>query len=113
MSPLLIAGWVLSVLLYFTVSIEFAAPALLLIAFMSHSALGNFAAFFEIAAAVHLDRSRRRVRLLAFNWLGFVVSATAIARSVLEQAVLDRLPGRNFHWDKTVRYRVSPPVSQP
>lgn len=108
MSPLLILGWLLSLLLYFTVSLEMAAPALLVLAFMSHSALGNFAAFFEIAAAVHLDRSRQRVRLLAFNWLGFVVSAVAIARAVLEQAVLDRLPGRNFQWDKTVRYRRTP-----
>ena len=54
---------------------------------------------------MHLDRSRQRVRLLAFNWLGFIVSAVAIARAVLEQAVLDRRPGRKFVWDKTVRYR--------
>ena len=104
-SPLLMLGWLLSLLLYFTVTLQVTAPALLLIAFMGHSALGNFAAFFEIAAAVHLDRSRQRVRLIAFNWLGFMVSAVAIARAVLEQALLDRLPGRNFQWDKTVRYR--------
>lgn len=105
MSPLLVLGWVLSVLMYYTVGLEFALPAVMVLAFMGHSALGNFAAFFEIAAAVHLDRSHRRVRLLAFNWLGFIVSAVAISRAVLEQALLDRLPGRNFHWDKTVRYR--------
>lgn len=108
MSPLLVLGWLLSLLMYFTVGLEFAVPALMVLAFMGHSALGNFAAFFEIAAAVHLDRSHRRVRLLAFNWLGFIVSAVAISRAVLEQAVLDRLPGRNFHWDKTVRYRKGP-----
>ena len=108
MSPLLIVGWMLSLLMYFTVGLEFALPALMVLAFMGHSSLGNFAAFFEIAAAVHLDRSHRRVRLLAFNWLGFIVSAVAIARAVLEQALLDRLPGRNFQWDKTVRYRKGP-----
>ena len=105
MAPLLILGWVLSLLLYFTVSLEVATPALMVIAFMGHSTLGNFAAFFEIAAAVHLDRSRQRSLLLAFSWLGFIVSAVAIARAILEQAVLDRLPGRGFQWDKTVRYR--------
>lgn len=105
MSPLLLLGWLLSVLMYFTVSLNMSAPALLLLAFMSQSALGNFAAFFEIGAAAHLDRSRQRVRLVAFNWLGFVVSSVAITRAVLEQAVLDKLPGRNFQWDKTVRYR--------
>lgn len=108
MSPLLVLGWLLSLLMYFTVSIEVATPALLAIAFMGHSAMGNFAAFFEIAAAVHLDRSRQRVKLIAFNWLGFIVSAVAISRAVLEQALLDRLPGRGFHWDKTVRYRSAP-----
>ena len=113
MSPLLILGWLLSLLLYFTVTVDVPVPALLLLAFMSHSALGNFAAFFEIAAAVHLDRSRQRVRLLAFNWLGFVVSAVAIARAVLEQALLDRLPGVKFQWDKTVRYRRPPSQVQP
>ena len=113
MSPILIVGWVLSLLLYFTVTIDVATPALLAIAFMGHSALGNFAAFFEIAAATHLDRSRQRVRLIAFNWLGFIVSAVAIARAVLEQALLDRLPGRGFHWDKTVRYRRAPSVPAP
>ncbi|APW40552.1 glycosyl transferase family 2 [Rhodoferax koreense] len=113
MSPILLLGWVLSVLMYFTVSIQWLAPALLLMAFMVHSALGNFAAFFEIAAAVHLDRSNRRIRLLAFSFLGFIVSAVAIALSVWEQVVVDRMPGRKFHWDKTVRYRRAAPKGQP
>ena len=108
MSPLVILGWLLSLLLYLTVSLEVATPAIALLAFMGHSSLGNFAAFFEIAAATHLDRSGRRVLLLAFNWLGFIVSAVAIARAVLEQALLDRRPGRTLQWDKTVRYRRSP-----
>lgn len=105
MSPILLLGWVLSLLMYFTVSMQVLAPAFLMIAFMAHSALGNFAAFFEIATAVHLDRSRQRIRLLAFTFMGFIVSAVAIAQSVLEQLLWDRLPGRGFHWDKTVRYR--------
>lgn len=105
MSPILLFGWVLSLLMYFTVSMQVLAPAFLLIAFMAHSALGNFAAFFEIATAVHLDRSQQRIRLLAFTFMGFIVSAVAIAQSVWEQLLWDRLPGRGFHWDKTVRYR--------
>ena len=105
MSPVLILGWIVSLLLYLTVSLDWLAPILLVLSFTAYSALGNFAAFFEIAAATHLDRSTRRVQLLAFNALGFIVGAVAIARAVLEQAVLDRLPGATFHWDKTVRYR--------
>ncbi len=107
MSPVLLLGWVLSVLMYFTVSMQWLAPALMVMAFMVHSALGNFAAFFEIATATHLDRSRQRIRLLAFSFLGFIVSAVAIMRSVYEQALTDRLPGGKFQWDKTVRYRRS------
>lgn len=109
MAPVLIIGWVVSLLLYFTVAMQWIAPALLLLAFMSHGALGNFAAFFEIAAATHMDRSRNRIRLLAFNWLGFIVSAVAIARGALEQMVLDRIGTSTFHWDKTIRYRTAAP----
>ena len=105
MAPVLIFGWFVSVLLYFTVSMQLMAPALVLIMFTAYSAVGNFAAFFEIAAAAYLDRSRNRVRLLAFNMLGFVVSAVAISQSMIEQVLLDRMPGRTFRWDKTVRYR--------
>lgn len=108
MAPLLLLGWIVSLLIYFTISIKIAAPALLLMAFMSHSALGNFAAFHEIAAAAHLDRTRQRVRLIAFNWLGFIVSVVAIVQALLEQMILDRLPGRGLRWDKTVRYRRAP-----
>ena len=108
MAPVLMLGWVISLLLYFTVSLQWIAPALVVMAFMTHGALGNFAAFFEIAAATHMDRSGHRVRLLAFNWLGFLVSAVAIARGALEQVLLDRLGKRQFKWDKTVRYRTAP-----
>ncbi|MEK8025458.1 glycosyltransferase [Pseudaquabacterium rugosum] len=108
MAPILISGWFLSLLMYLTVEQTLAAPALAMLAFMTHSALGNFAAFFEISSALHLDRTRYRSTLIAFNWLGFLVSSVAIARAVLEQLVLDRLPGRGFTWDKTARYRQAP-----
>lgn len=109
-SPILLLGWVLSLAMYFTVSVQWIGSTLLVMAFMSHSALGNFAAFFEIATAVHMDRSNRRIRLLAFSFFGFIVSAVAIARSVWEQLVTDRLPGGKFQWDKTARYRRAPAV---
>lgn len=108
MAPIVVVGWFLSLLMYFSVRVEWSALALVMLAFMTHSAMGNFAAFFEIASAVHLDRSRQRARLLAFNWLGFIVSAVSISRGVLEQVLLDKLPGRGFQWDKTVRYRRAP-----
>ena len=88
--PVLIIGWVVSLLLYFTVSVQWIAPAVLLLACMSHGALGHFAAFFESATAAHMDRSHGRIQRLAFNWLVFIVSAVAITRGTLEPMVLDR-----------------------
>ena len=108
MAPVLLLGWLVSLLMYFTVSVAWSAPALVVLAFMTHGALGNFAAFYEIAAATHMDRSGNRVRLLAFNWLGFIVSAMAISRGVLEQVVLGRLGTPQLKWDKTARYRSAP-----
>ncbi|MFM2405226.1 MAG: hypothetical protein RL223_3106, partial [Pseudomonadota bacterium] len=107
MAPVLLLGWLVSLLMYFTVSIAWSAPALVVLAFMTQGALGNFAAFYEIAAATHMDRSGHRVRLLAFNWLGFIVSAVAISRGMLEQVLLDRLGTPQLKWDKTARYRTA------
>ncbi len=105
MSPVLLLGWAISLLVYLFVESPWLVPVMVGFGFMVHSALGNFASFFEIAAAARLDRSRRRIRLLAFNWIGFIVSVMAIAAAFYEQAVLDHLGGRTFTWDKTARYR--------
>ena len=43
------------------------------------TSLGNFAAFFEIAAAARLDGSRARIQLLPLTFLGFTVSAIVVA----------------------------------
>jgi hypothetical protein len=72
---------------------------------MSYSALGNFAAFFEIAGAVYLDGSKQRVRLLPLNYFGFLVSLLAISRSTFDQLVYDWIFKRKLVWDKTTRYR--------
>lgn len=105
MAPLLVAGWGLSIALYYLDT----NPALNWIvasfALMSFSSLGNFAAFFEIAAAVRLDGNRQRTRLLPLNYLGFLVSLASITRATLEQTILDPIFKRGFQWDKTVRYR--------
>lgn len=83
MAPVLLAGWLLALLLYFTVAMDWITPALIVMAFTLHGAPGHFAAFFEIAAAARLDRSHHRVRLLAFHWLGTLVDAVAITRGLL------------------------------
>ena len=105
MAPLLLVGWALSVALYYFDTEPALNWVIALFALMSFSALGNFAAFFEITAAVHLDGNRQRATLLPLNFLGFLVSVVAITRATLEQTLLDPIFNRGLHWDKTVRYR--------
>ncbi|MBI4756243.1 MAG: glycosyltransferase family 2 protein [Betaproteobacteria bacterium] len=106
MSPLIVAGWLLAVLLFYFTNSWLVPGAIVLFALISYTALGNTAAFFEIAAAARLDGSRERIRLLPLNLLGFVVSITAITRATVSQ-LLDAVLKREFKWDKTVRYRQS------
>ena len=105
MAPLTLIGWILALLLFY----EGVAPLHGVIAILSFTAFattGNFAAFFEIAAAVRLDGSRQRICLLPFLVLGFTVSIFAVSRACLSQ-LLAPITGAKFHWDKTERFRTS------
>ncbi|PUA20677.1 glycosyl transferase family 2 [Glaciimonas sp. PCH181] len=105
MSPIVIIGWLIGILAFYFGDTPLAIGLLSIVAFTSYCTLGNFAAFFEIAAAVHLDYNHRRIRLLPFNLIGFIVSLVGISEATLDQLLTDHLLHRRFHWDKTVRYR--------
>lgn len=105
MSPLLLLGWALAIFLFFCTTSLWLAGAVVMFALMGYGALGNFAAYFEISAAVHLDGNRNRIRLLPLNLFGFLISLLAIARATWNQFFFDWLLGRGLVWDKTVRYR--------
>lgn len=98
-------GLILTLILYFADAGILADTALGVVAVTAFGALGNFAAFFQIAAAARLDGYQRRVRLLPFNLLAFVVSTVSIVRATLDLLVNDWLLKRDLVWDKTVRYR--------
>ncbi|WER48369.1 glycosyltransferase family 2 protein [Cupriavidus sp. WKF15] len=104
MAPILLIGWVLTILLFYTSGFPIQGT-LVLLALMSYGTLGNFAAFFEIAAAVYLDGGRERIRLLPLNYFGFLVSVFSISRAIFDQMFTDVLLRREFRWDKTTRYR--------
>ena len=104
MSPLLLLGWMVSITLSYLDRTALTDGALALFGLMLYSALGNFAAFFEIGAAVRLDGKRNRIRLLPLNQFGFLVSMVSISRATVNQW-LDGLLSRELKWDKTVRYR--------
>lgn len=113
MSPILLFGWLLAIILFYFNATDWLTGILALFALMSYSALGNFAAFFEIGAAVYLDGSRQRVRLIALNYFGFLVSLLAISAATFNQVFFDWMQRRALVWDKTDRYRASAPRSAP
>ncbi|WP_373994439.1 glycosyltransferase family 2 protein [Duganella sp. Root1480D1] len=105
MSPILLAGWILAIILFYFDANHWLTGVLALFCLMSYSALGNFAAFFEIGAAVYLDGSRERIRLMPLNYFGFLVSLLSITIASFRQLLFDGLFRRGLEWDKTTRYR--------
>ena len=106
MAPLTLVGWLLALAVFY----QGVAPlhgVIALLAFTAYAATGNFAAFFEIAAAVRLDDTRLRICLLPFLVLGFTVSIFSVSRAVVSQ-LMAPLTGAQFHWDKTERFRTTP-----
>jgi cellulose synthase/poly-beta-1,6-N-acetylglucosamine synthase-like glycosyltransferase len=103
MAPVTLLGWILALAVFY----QGANPLHGLIAILSltaYSAVGNFAAFFEIAAAARLDSTPRRICILPMLVLGFLVSIVAVSRAGLSQ-LMAPLTGAQFHWDKTERFR--------
>lgn len=107
--PLLLAGWILALVLYYLNAGSLVALFIPVLALVAYGALGNFAAFLEIVVAVLLDGHRNRIRLLPVNLLCFLVSLFTITRA-LGQSVMDGLLGRELVWHKTLRYRKTGPA---
>ncbi len=103
----MLTGWALALGLYFLDGGAMVSMLIPVFALMIYGTLGNFAAFFEIVVAVLIDGNRRRLRLLPFNMLGFLVSLFAISGAVWS-LMLDSVFKREMVWDKTIRYRQGP-----
>ena len=106
---IMLIGWGLALGLYFLNAGSLLSQLIPVFALMVYGTLGNFAAFFEIVVAVLIDGNRRRLRLLPFNMLGFLISLFAIAGAVWS-LMIDRIFKREMVWDKTIRYRAAPSV---
>ncbi len=105
MAPVLLAGWILAIVLFYL-----GAPiggGIAVLGLAAFTTLGNFAAFFEIAAAARLDGSRARIQLLPLTFLGFSVSAISVSRAAWQQFTAS-LRGQEMVWHKTERSRVAP-----
>ena len=105
MAPVLLLGWLLAIALFYTGVELWGGMAVLALA--AFTTLGNFAAFFEIAAAVRLDNSTTRICLLPLTLLGFTVSVVSVTRAAWQQ-IIDHVRGAEMHWQKTERTRVAP-----
>ena len=98
MAPILLLGWLVGMALWY---LGINKPGLIIILMVTcYSSLGNFALFFEIAAATRLDGSGSRVRLLPWLFLSFVTSLLAVTRTSLGQLVQRRRRGTP-RWVKT------------
>ncbi|NNM33007.1 MAG: glycosyltransferase family 2 protein [Gemmatimonadetes bacterium] len=100
MSPVLLVGWTLAMVLWYLG--ENRPGLLIVLAVASYSTIGNFATFFEVAAATHLDGTRERARLIPFILLGFLVTILSVTRGTLSQ-LLPQHPERALRWHKTER----------
>jgi hypothetical protein len=99
MSLVLLWGWGLGIVLWY---LGVTKPGLIVILVVTtYSTLGNFATFFEITTAAHLDGSRQRIRLLPFIMFGFLVSLMSVARATLIPAIAGRRKG--VRWQRTER----------
>lgn len=107
MAPILLLGWLLAIILFYLGAPVGGGIAVLGLA--AFTTLGNFAAFFEIAAAARLDGSRARIQLLPLTFLGFTVSAISVSRAAWQQFTAS-LRGQEMVWHKTERSRVAPVV---
>lgn len=106
MGPVLLFGWILAVVLFYRgVQIGGGLTVLALGAFTT---LGNFAAFFEIAAAARLDGSRERIRLLPLTLFGFTVSLISVSRAAWQQLQEAVFREKELVWHKTERSRTAP-----
>ena len=109
MQPLLLLGWVIAVGLYYMNAAEaltlFIPGALLVV----YSALGGFSAFLQMVYALLIDGQGRRIRLLPWQLLSFVVCMPVVS-SALWACVSERFTKKELVWNKTTRYAKQVPA---
>lgn len=104
-APLLLVGFVSAITLYMLGEQVFASSAWILVGFVAFGTLGNFAAFFQLAAATQLDNSGARIRLLPLNFLNFLVSLVNVSRATVSLLFNDMMLDKELRWAKTSRFR--------
>lgn len=103
MGPITLLGWILALAVFYQ-GIAQLNGIVALLSVTAYAAIGNLAAFFEIAAAARLDGNCNRIRLLPFLVFGFTVSIFSVTHAAISQ-ISGLLTNAELHWDKTERFR--------
>ncbi len=98
MPLMMIVGWAVALSLWFLGVNKAGLIIVLMVAI--YSTLGNFATFYEVAAATHLDGTRHRARLIPFIAVGFLVTLFAVATGTLAQ-IISHDSRRPLRWQRT------------
>ena len=102
MSLVIVLGWALAITLFF-LGEHMMYGVIAILAVTSYGALGNFAAFFEIAAALRLDGRHQAISLLSINIFNFLVSLIATSRATFSPLLPGDVDRKSF-WEKTERF---------
>ncbi len=105
MSPIVMLGWTIAILLFYMGENNLLVGSLALFAITAFGTIGNFAAFFEITSAVHLDGGKKRVLLLPFNLFNFLISAVTVSIATIAQLLSGANGCHPRTWVKTPRFR--------
>ena len=104
-APILVLGWVASLVLFFTQQNSIALLFSLALMFAGYQMFGNQATFYELGVAALLDGASRRVLLMPLSLFNFFASTGAICGALL-RFYFGKLRGTGRpRWQKTRRYR--------
>ncbi len=104
-APVLVLGWLASLVLFFTPQAHATAVFLVALPFVGYQLFGNQATFLELGSAALLDCNRRRILLLPLSLLNFFASTGAICQALFNFYFGNIFRSGPHHWHKTVRYR--------
>ena len=104
-APILVLGWLASLVLFFTPQAHESVFFLLALSFVGYQLFGNQATFLELGAAALLDGNRRRVVLLPLSLFNFFASTGAICQALLSYYIGGFFGSGPHYWHKTKRYR--------
>lgn len=104
-APILVMGWLASLVLFFTPQAHQSIPFLVALSFVGYQLFGNQATFLELGSAALLDGNHRRVMLLPLSLFNFFASTGAICQALLRFYLGGFFGSGPHYWHKTKRYR--------